>query len=320
MEKSVKNLNEIYEKYKHSYFTPEIESAFDGLGKYYGTYNFIKPYLKPTKIDDIEFYILDKHLDNFRKLYNNKSLVDENYKALNKETVIPILKKYGKGFQKGYKELKNELKPHIPENIESNRLKIFEIYSLIENKENTGAIAIEFINDTDINKKLKETYYNLQYFQVDEKIAFNSGYKGGLFYKAWEIILENRPFFKEIFEKKSVQNRNFYSKKPEKEVEQEKTTIEKKEPFKETPDLTLKGIPNFNLQQRFYIFKKLNLDNNIHQIDTELQKGKHKILALIMGISPDNAKHLLNDSYKRKLTPEQQAEVDEYLLFQKIKL
>lgn len=317
----IKDLQEVYEKFKHKYFTPEIESKFDTLGKYYGTYDFIKPYNKPIKIEDIEFYILEKHLDNFRNLFKKNQLINENNRAYNKETIIPLLKEYGKGFHKGYSELNVDIKPHTPDNIERNRRIVSYIYSLIDKKENRGAIRVVFIHDQKINKTLKEIYYNLQFFKTDKNMVFESGIEGGTFYKAWEIILENRPLFNEIFKKKSEQNRNFYSAKTEHKKELNRPKIEEKSTsIIETPDLNLSNLPKFTLQQRYSIFELLEFDNAIHRIDTTKQTSKHKILALIMGISLDNAKHLLNGTYKRKLTTDQQEEIQEYLFNNKINL
>jgi len=94
---------------------------------------------------------------------------------------------------------------------------------------------------------------------------------------------------------------------------------EKSDDSIEAPQLNLKEIPKFNLQQRFNLFEKLGFDEKIHSIDTEKQTSKHKILALLMGINPDNAKHLLNNTYK-EISEDDVAEINDFLLAYKIKL
>ncbi|WP_159948666.1 hypothetical protein [Polaribacter septentrionalilitoris] len=325
MKESIKDLNKIYDEYSRKYFTPEIESSFHKLGKYYGTYDFIKPFLEPLKFDDIEFYILDRYLDTFRDNYKNHRIVDENYKVLNDKTVIEILKEYGKGFRESYFSYKNPLRPHIPKNIDRNRKLISKIYDIIAHKEPQpyGVISTTFLSKNEITirkiiEDLEESYYHSQFYQITKKDIYDDGYKGGLFYKAWEIILENRPLFNEIFKKKAEQNRNFYSPKPK--IENKTVEVKKETKIIETPDLSIKDIPKFNLLQRFYLFKLLGLETSIHQLKTDIQGSKYKVLASIMGISPDNAKKLICNSYKKGITEKDKAEVKDFLYRNKIEL
>ena len=321
MEEPIKDLNKIFEEYSKQHFTPEIETRFLSLGKYYGTYDFIKPFLEPSKFDDVEFYILDKYLDNFREKCKNHRLVDENYKVLNNKTAIAILKEFGKGFRRGYFSFENPLRPHTPKNIDGNRKLISEIYAITARHQPNGVISSTYLISTNIpNRKilqeLEESYNHSQFSQVTKKSANISGYNGGMLYKAWEIILENRPLFNEIFKKKVVQNRNLYSPKPN--IESKTIELAKETKIIETPDLTLKDIPKFNLQQRYEIFTQLGYDKAIHTLETS-KSSKNKILALLMGISVDNAKHLINGTYK-KFKPEHIEEFEEYLERIKVKL
>ena len=172
-------------------------------------------------------------------------------------------------------------------------------------------IKVSLVTDTKIINELKKTYYNLHFYQINKKAIFNDGLIGGKFYKAWEIILENRIYFREIFKKKSEQNsipKQETTEKPRKE-----TT-----PIIETSNLKLKDIPNLNLQQRYKIFTQLGYDKTIHTLDTS-KSSKNKILALLMGISVDNAKHLINGTYK-EFKPEHIEELEEYLERIKVKL
>jgi hypothetical protein len=315
MEETIKDLNIIFEKYSKQYFTPEIEFAFLNLGKYYDTYDFIKPFLEPSKFDDVEFYILEKYLDNFREKCKNHWLVDENYKVLNNKTAIAILKEFGKGFRRGYFSFENPLRPHTPKNIDGNRKLILDIYNITAHYRPYGVISSTFLISTNIpNRKilqeLEESYNHSQFSQVTKKSAYTSGYNGGKFYKAWEIILENRPLFNEIFKRKL---KHFVKIKSKITAEPLKDTK-----IIETSNLKLKDIPNLNLQQRYKIFTQLGYDKAIHKLETS-KGSKNKILALLMGISVDNAKHLINGTYK-EFKPEDIEELEEYLERIKVKL
>ncbi|TPV31946.1 hypothetical protein FJ651_14125 [Paucihalobacter ruber] len=62
--------------------------------------------------------------------------------------------------------------------------------------------------------------------------------------------------------------------------------------------LKLKDIPEFDNLERFELIKKLKIDNLIHNLDAS-QRSKYKVLALIMGIHPDNARKLLTNKYPK---------------------
>lgn len=82
-------------------------------------------------------------------------------------------------------------------------------------------------------------------------------------------------------------------------------------------DLALSGLPKFNLQQRYELFKKLGFDNTIHTLNTDKQMAKYRILAIILGISHDNAKKIFNGTYKGLSTDDQSA-LQEYLSYQHV--
>lgn len=75
-------------------------------------------------------------------------------------------------------------------------------------------------------------------------------------------------------------------------------------------ELNLQDLPKLNIKQRYYLFEKLSSLSNINKANI-LQKDKNKLLALIMGISHDNAKHLMNKS--KKASQEEQEIIDEFL-------
>jgi hypothetical protein len=67
-------------------------------------------------------------------------------------------------------------------------------------------------------------------------------------------------------------------------------------PFK-NDELNLKLLPKLNVAERFKLLNLLKIDVVFENLDME-KKAKAKLLALTMGISLDNARHLLSGSYK----------------------
>lgn len=62
-------------------------------------------------------------------------------------------------------------------------------------------------------------------------------------------------------------------------------------------ELNLKGLPKLNITERFKLVKLLKIDEVFEVLEID-KKAKSKLLALTMGISLDNARHLLSNSYK----------------------
>ncbi len=83
--------------------------------------------------------------------------------------------------------------------------------------------------------------------------------------------------------------------------------------------LSLSGLPNFNLRQRYELFRKLGFEDIITKLNTTKQMSKYKIIALIMGINPDNAKQLQNKTYS-ELKLKDTEEIKNFLDNQSIKL
>lgn len=61
--------------------------------------------------------------------------------------------------------------------------------------------------------------------------------------------------------------------------------------------LNISNLPKFNLEQRYEIFKQLGFEKTLLSLDT-LKKNKNTLLALILGSNVDNAKKLLDGTYK----------------------
>lgn len=71
-------------------------------------------------------------------------------------------------------------------------------------------------------------------------------------------------------------------------------SIEK--PF-ENDELNLKFLPKLNIAERYKLLNLLKITLVFENLDMD-KKAKSKLLALTMGISLDNARHLLSGSYK----------------------
>lgn len=70
----------------------------------------------------------------------------------------------------------------------------------------------------------------------------------------------------------------------------------------ERDELRVKGISKLDLFQRYLILTKTtDIAADIVNLNTSTQANKHRLLAILLNCSIDNAKHLLNGSYRSKL-------------------
>ena len=81
--------------------------------------------------------------------------------------------------------------------------------------------------------------------------------------------------------------------------------------------LNLSNLPNFNVRQRYELYKKFGFNSTIEKMNAP-QMSKYKMTALIMGISPDNAKQLHNETY-REINQKDSDELNNYLVNQSVK-
>jgi hypothetical protein len=65
----------------------------------------------------------------------------------------------------------------------------------------------------------------------------------------------------------------------------------------EDAELNLSQLPPYNIEQRYELLVQLGIESNISKLDTS-KNSKNMLLGLIMGVSVDNAKKLLNGTYK----------------------
>lgn len=84
----------------------------------------------------------------------------------------------------------------------------------------------------------------------------------------------------------------------------------------------LKGV-KLNLADRFYILDKvMDLGNSILKLDTESQSSKHGILQCMLGCNLDNAKHLLNNTYRpqKRMSDERKVELNDLIKKMQIRI
>lgn len=281
--------------------TGKLSGFKDPFGKpYCNVFNF------KSDNEKINFYSHFRQTTYFHNLLEKKILLNEEFQFLEITELHEVyFKQYAKGFYKGYTVFAKELKNKENEVFELDNTQI--VHKVISKAIFKGTFRRidtfpKFFIPPDARKKFNldvETYPELHYLKKDS--FFEAGFKSGGRYKAWELILHNPTLFEESFAKHFANEEN------------------EKQSIKEEPVLKRKGIPKFNLQQRYSLFEQLGFDSVIHTLNTKEKSPKHKILAIILGISPDSAKHLMNGSYT-PLTSEHQEDLEEFLYRNKIKL
>ncbi len=308
MDKIIPNL---YDNLNLTTLPKIIKDEFYKMGFWYDKELFIKPfhYIFTFKLENesLTFYAHTEKSSFTDKLIKENRLLNESYELITSyyQYQNEYIIEYGRGFYNGYIDYTKELKNKDNLIFETdNKQTAYKIFSKVIQKtgfKKSDGFPISFIPIQDIEKITAKFKKDVNYYYLTKQSFKDVGYQVGQKYKAWELILHNPTLFEDIFKEQLS--------KPE----------PKEELIIETPKLNLKNIPNFTLQQRYNLFEQLGFDSIIHQLDTEKQGAKHKLLALILGISPDNAKHLLNGTYK-EFTIEQQEEVEEFLHRNKIKI
>jgi hypothetical protein len=308
----------LYDNLNLSTLPKIIKDEFYKIGSWMYTDEeiFIKPFFSTYYFDNdnekIKFYLNEDSSYRIQKFIKKKKVLNETYDILTyKEFQSDYIKEFGRGFFKGYTKFSDELKNKGSNIFEPDNKQIaHKIFSKAIKKKNfiiARDFPLSFISFR-VYEQIKKRFDNIfDYYYIDKKLYNRSGFETGEEYKAWEIILHNPTLFEDIFIEQLG--------KTEKDI---LTSEKKEEVIIETPNLTLKDIPNFNLQQRYEIFTQLGYDKAIHTLDTS-KSSKNKIIALLMGISVDNAKHLINGTYK-EFKPEDIEEFDEYLERIKVKL
>jgi hypothetical protein len=160
--------------------------------------------------EEYNFYLNHKHYEYLEYRLNSGNCFDKDYNKITTENIYPYFKYYSDGFVKGYNEFENSLKNNTSLFSLTNEQIAFKIFSRIKQnrllKENDG--SFKFVHDAFSNKEIddricKENGIKFT-LKIYEENLFESGFNGGEFYKAWEIILNNPTVFEPIFLKNNV--------------------------------------------------------------------------------------------------------------------
>jgi hypothetical protein len=162
--------------------------------------------------EEYNFYINMRHYDTFEKILTSGLFYDKDFKNLTIENIYPYYKHYNEGFLKGYFEFENSLNNKSSLFKINNEQLAFKVYSRIKSDrlfKRDGAIRLPVVSvkDIEIDKHILLKDGTKFIYQLLKEDLFQSGFNGGEFYKAWEIILNNPTVFEPIFlanEKKQI--------------------------------------------------------------------------------------------------------------------
>jgi len=178
----------------------------------------IKEYYKPFPVinlynkDNISFYCLEQYykpIDNYLK---QGICFNKNGKKINNDDFIVFLNSYGNGFQKGYNDFCKKIKSSEIFNFQNDEI-AYKIFSRVRkpSMQKTGKFIFSTnwkITESTIDGKIQTPITKAEKVVIDEKGFFDSGYGGGEFYKAWELIFENPNIFEPLFIKYYEQMKN----------------------------------------------------------------------------------------------------------------
>jgi hypothetical protein len=188
----------------------------EDINIYYKTFPIIKLYNK----DNIPFYCLEQYYETIDNYLKQGICFNKNNEKINNDDFEVFLNSYGNGFQDGYNNFEKVIKSSSVFELENEEkaYKIFRrIYDPQFQKKGEVNYDSEFKNNKtkdDVHKSIGVERNNLHesiemVFEAPnleiEKVIFDvdkfyeSGYGGGEFYKAWELIFENRTIFEPLF-------------------------------------------------------------------------------------------------------------------------
>jgi hypothetical protein len=153
--------------------------------------------------DLLNFFVNLKFVERFDELLDLGLIFDENLNHITRKKLKPFFDEYSNGFNKGYSEFEDALKKDVPLFGTSNENITYKVYSRIIS-DKTGMFPMhstfEF-QQSDLEKEVRKERNLKLLWKVKKESFFNSGFEGGEFYKAWEIILNNPTIFESVFTK-----------------------------------------------------------------------------------------------------------------------
>lgn len=165
----------------------------------------MRPMFVHYNYESLDFYVNDKYIDYLYEPVDLGIVFDEDLNTITRKNIKPFYDEYSKGFNKGYSEFEETLKKDVPFFGISNEHIVYKIYSrIINEKKGSFPIYSTFIlQKSELEKSIIKEKNLKVLLKLNKKSFFNSGFEGGEFYKAWEIILNNPTVFEPIFKKYS---------------------------------------------------------------------------------------------------------------------
>jgi len=247
------------------------------------------------------FHINIKHYDYLENKLMAGICFDENYNKVTKENIYSFYKYYNDGFLKGYNEFENSLKQNSSLfNITNDQI-AYKIYSRIVRDgflKKDGFMKLGSLHSpiTEIETKIFSENNFKFILKITEERFFESGFEGGEFYKAWEIILNNPTVFEPIFLKNS------------------NTEV--------TPELEAIVLNNASTIKKAKVFDPNHFNEDCHNlfnylVDNYTKKGKVKFINIYYFLKDeiDKQKYSFNfiqDDYTIFIKANQQIEIKKY--------
>jgi hypothetical protein len=190
-------IDSIYLKHK-DILPPSILKAYNEIGEFKSLYinekdgEIVNSYdlgpfdnLQGEKI--LEYYCLEENYINLLS-----KIEDKTYIFFDNRPLDLYLYEYAKGFNKGYKDFEKNLNQKQKTFEEPQEQKALKIFSYVLNAKYKNGYFGDIIENHEELKKRKGRYVG------DDEFS-EWGLKGGQFYKAWEIILNNPLVFEPLF-------------------------------------------------------------------------------------------------------------------------
>ncbi|MCM4151542.1 hypothetical protein DHD05_08070 [Arenibacter sp. N53] len=269
--------------------TPEIKLQTDFFEMEMLTQELDRAYSRHDEISDPNLFY--KSIEHFQEAITLKNVVDSKVKELN------ILYEQ---FLKTAEE-NNLFWNYCSERIYTLNFKNFE-KSFFTTIPNAKRIEFLFYEISALSREENIKIFTHSEFELDFTVGFNID-KHLSEEHLVRIQFENKR--KIEFVEEEIKNEGYHVVYHENGIELKKITKEdlSDEEFLEEP-LKIKDLPLFDTLDRFTLIKELKIDDIIHNLETS-QKSKYKVLALIMGIHPDNARKLLTNKYPKLKTKEE---------------